>query len=78
MIVGARDVGISPSIVGSFPKKEAALVELRQCLLMRSGMLLVHVLFCHPGLVKFKEKTYSRDQIDEMRMEWVECIQREI
>ncbi|KAL8464080.1 hypothetical protein ACS0TY_033847 [Phlomoides rotata] len=27
MIAGARDVGISPSIVGSFPKKEAALVE---------------------------------------------------
>ncbi|XP_008802487.2 ubiquinone biosynthesis protein COQ9-B, mitochondrial [Phoenix dactylifera] len=27
MIAGARDVGISPSIVGSFPRKEAALVE---------------------------------------------------
>ncbi|KAL8498121.1 hypothetical protein ACS0TY_021449 [Phlomoides rotata] len=26
----------------------------------------------------FKEKTYSRDQIDEMRVEWAECIQREI
>ncbi|KAL8479956.1 hypothetical protein ACS0TY_026775 [Phlomoides rotata] len=38
----------------------------------------VHVLFCHPGPVKFKEKIYSRDQIDEMRMEWAECIQREI
>lgn len=27
MIVGAREVGLSPSIVGSFPRKEAALVE---------------------------------------------------
>lgn len=27
MIAGARDVGISPSIVGSFPRKEAAVVE---------------------------------------------------
>ncbi|KAL0308414.1 UNVERIFIED_CONTAM: Ubiquinone biosynthesis protein COQ9, mitochondrial [Sesamum radiatum] len=27
MIVGAREVGVSPSIVGSFPRKEAALVE---------------------------------------------------
>lgn len=27
MIAGARDVGVSPSIVGSFPRKEAALVE---------------------------------------------------
>ncbi|KAL2532683.1 COQ9 [Abeliophyllum distichum] len=27
MIAGARDVGMSPSIVGSFPRKEAALVE---------------------------------------------------
>lgn len=27
MISGARDVGVSPSIVGSFPRKEAALVE---------------------------------------------------
>ncbi|KAL8523626.1 hypothetical protein ACS0TY_013558 [Phlomoides rotata] len=38
----------------------------------------VHILFCLPDPVKFKEKTYSRDQIDEMRMEWGECIQREI
>ncbi|KAL8513849.1 hypothetical protein ACS0TY_013099 [Phlomoides rotata] len=29
-------------------------------------------------LPKFKEKIYSRDQIDEMRVEWAECIQREI
>ncbi|XP_010260199.1 PREDICTED: uncharacterized protein LOC104599387 [Nelumbo nucifera] len=28
MIKGARDVGLSPSIIGSFPRKEAALVEL--------------------------------------------------
>ncbi|KAK8941258.1 hypothetical protein KSP39_PZI010118 [Platanthera zijinensis] len=27
MISGARDVGVSPSIVGSFPRREAALVE---------------------------------------------------
>lgn len=27
LISGARDVGVSPSIVGSFPRKEAALVE---------------------------------------------------
>ncbi|KAG1366398.1 ubiquinone biosynthesis protein COQ9-B, mitochondrial [Cocos nucifera] len=27
LIAGARDVGLSPSIVGSFPRKEAALVE---------------------------------------------------
>ncbi|KAJ6816655.1 ubiquinone biosynthesis protein COQ9-B, mitochondrial [Iris pallida] len=27
MIAGARDVGVSPAIVGSFPRKEAALVE---------------------------------------------------
>ncbi|XP_020258468.1 ubiquinone biosynthesis protein COQ9-B, mitochondrial [Asparagus officinalis] len=27
MISGARDVGVSPSIIGSFPRKEAALVE---------------------------------------------------
>ncbi|TXG61683.1 hypothetical protein EZV62_013046 [Acer yangbiense] len=27
MIAGAREVGLSPSIVGSFPRKEAALVE---------------------------------------------------
>ncbi|XP_075502109.1 uncharacterized protein LOC142540094 [Primulina tabacum] len=27
MISGARDVGVSPSIVGSFPRKEASLVE---------------------------------------------------
>lgn len=30
MIAGARDVGISPSIVGSFPRKEAALVEVKR------------------------------------------------
>ncbi|KAH1216385.1 Ubiquinone biosynthesis protein COQ9, mitochondrial [Glycine max] len=27
LVAGARDVGLSPSIVGSFPRKEAALVE---------------------------------------------------
>ena len=27
MIAGSRDVGVSPSIVGSFSRKEAALVE---------------------------------------------------
>lgn len=27
MIAGAREVGLSPSILGSFPRKEAALVE---------------------------------------------------
>ncbi|KAK9989861.1 hypothetical protein SO802_030100 [Lithocarpus litseifolius] len=27
MIAGAREVGVSPSIIGSFPRKEAALVE---------------------------------------------------
>lgn len=29
MIAGAREVGVSPSIVGSFPRKEAALVEVQ-------------------------------------------------
>lgn len=36
MIAGAREVGVSPSIVGSFPSKEAALVEVmynHSCLL---------------------------------------------
>lgn len=27
MIAGAREAGVSPSVVGSFPRKEAALVE---------------------------------------------------
>ena len=27
MIAGSREVGVSPSIVGSFSRKEAALVE---------------------------------------------------
>jgi hypothetical protein len=27
MVTGARDVGVSPAIVGAFPRKEAALVE---------------------------------------------------
>lgn len=27
MIAGARDAGVSPAIIGSFPRKEAALVE---------------------------------------------------
>lgn len=27
MIAGARDVAVSPAIVGAFPRKEAALVE---------------------------------------------------
>ena len=27
LIAGAREVGVSPSIVGSFPRKDAALVE---------------------------------------------------
>jgi hypothetical protein len=27
MIAGARDVGVSPAIVGAFQRKEAALVE---------------------------------------------------
>ncbi|KAL8463411.1 hypothetical protein ACS0TY_034171 [Phlomoides rotata] len=29
-------------------------------------------------VIKFIEETYSRDQIDQMRMEWAECIQHEI
>lgn len=29
MMAGARDVGISPAIVGSFQRKEAALVEVK-------------------------------------------------
>lgn len=29
MVAGARDVGVSPSIVGAFPRKEAALVEVQ-------------------------------------------------
>lgn len=27
LIAGAKDVGVSPAIIGSFPRKEAALVE---------------------------------------------------
>lgn len=30
MIAGARTVGVSPSIIGSFPRKEAALVEVNK------------------------------------------------
>lgn len=29
MVAGARDVDVSPSIVGGFPRKEAALVEVQ-------------------------------------------------
>lgn len=35
MIAGARDVGVSPSIVGSFTSKEAALVEVKPLSLIR-------------------------------------------
>ncbi|KAK3213363.1 hypothetical protein Dsin_018069 [Dipteronia sinensis] len=41
MIAGAREVGLSPSIVGSFPRKEAALVEHSLCIV---SMLDVRVL----------------------------------
>lgn len=34
MIAGARDVGVSPSIVGSFASKEAALVEVKPLFLI--------------------------------------------
>lgn len=27
LIAGAKDAGVSPAIIGSFPRKEAALVE---------------------------------------------------
>lgn len=37
MVAGARDVGISPAIVGAFPRKEAALVEVS---------LLINQMFC--------------------------------
>jgi ubiquinone biosynthesis protein COQ9 len=40
MIAGARDVGVSPSIVGSFPRKEAALVEVLFLNLMISNFFL--------------------------------------
>ena len=30
MIAGARALGVSPSIIGSFPRKEAALVEVNK------------------------------------------------
>lgn len=33
MIAGARDIGMSPSIVGSFARKEAELVEVHSCFL---------------------------------------------
>ncbi|KAK4396838.1 Ubiquinone biosynthesis protein COQ9, mitochondrial [Sesamum angolense] len=53
MIAGAREVGVSPSIVGSFPRKEAALVEV--CIFTFVLVLLhsmctsvnVHILLCH-------------------------------
>jgi ubiquinone biosynthesis protein COQ9 len=41
MIAGARDVGVSPSIVGSFPRKEAALVEVLFLNLMISNFFLL-------------------------------------
>ncbi|KAH0918241.1 hypothetical protein HID58_025901, partial [Brassica napus] len=41
MIAGSRDVGVSPSIVGSFSRKEAALVEVN-----------VTISFCLPDLEK--------------------------
>jgi hypothetical protein len=31
LVAGARDVGLSPSIVGSFQRKDAALVEVKWC-----------------------------------------------
>jgi hypothetical protein len=31
LVAGARDVGLSPSIVGSFQRKDAALVEVKRC-----------------------------------------------
>nr|VDC97918.1 unnamed protein product [Brassica rapa] len=39
IIAGSRDVGVSPSIVGSFSRKEAALVEVN-----------VTISFCLPDL----------------------------
>ncbi|XP_057446244.1 E3 ubiquitin-protein ligase SRFP1-like isoform X5 [Lotus japonicus] len=44
LIAGAKDVGLSPSIVGSLPRKEATLVEL--VLLWRLGSFLSHLLLC--------------------------------
>ena len=36
MTAGSRDVGVSPSIVGSFSRREAALVEVYVCLQQHS------------------------------------------
>ena len=32
LVAGARDAGLSPAIVGSFPRKDAALVEVTKLL----------------------------------------------
>jgi ubiquinone biosynthesis protein COQ9 len=39
MVAGARDVGVSPAIVGAFPRKEAALVEVALLLLLLNRMI---------------------------------------
>ena len=36
MVAGSRDVSVSPSIVGAFPRKEAALVEVQLILLFNN------------------------------------------
>lgn len=47
MVNGARDVGVSPAIVGSIPRKEAALVEVLFCFLQftRQSFFLVELYF---------------------------------
>ncbi|XP_021275741.1 uncharacterized protein LOC110410408 [Herrania umbratica] len=56
MVVGAKEVGVSPSIVGSFPRKEAALVEV--CLMIAW----CHVSLVHGnGLIKFNLKFFMDD-----------------
>ncbi|KAF8393650.1 hypothetical protein HHK36_021896 [Tetracentron sinense] len=38
MITGAREVGVSPSMIGSFPRKEAALVEFKDACVANSSL----------------------------------------
>lgn len=44
MIAGARDAGLSPAIVGSFPRKEASLVEVLYSPYCTAGFFTFHPL----------------------------------
>lgn len=46
MIAGAKEVGVSPSIIGSFPRKGAALVEVKYTFIFMLCIIciLLHIL----------------------------------